>query len=402
MRKIFSISIIGLVLVAVLLPALPAAGQKSVESLKSEIALAEEEIRQSNALLGETRRDQASGQRELKLIQSRISSREKIVEALGEQIGLLDEDLTRGRSVVTVLNKERTKLKDEYAVMIRESYKNYLLNNYLAFLFASKDFNDITRRLNYMRRYNDQRERKAARIDSLSGVIAIHMVEVDLKKAELDKTKTTQTAELTELGKDKKQYLTTLANLKVQEGKISREISAKRAQVQRAQQEIARMVAAEAKKTGKKPMTAEQQRDAVALTGRFDQNRGKLPWPVRGGVIIDHYGLHAHPTQKGLTVDNKGVNIAGARNAEIRCVFEGVVANIFFYQGLNNNVMVRHGSYLTVYSNLASMSVKVGDKVSLNQVLGRLPASGSDEDLAVHFEVWKESENLNPESWLMP
>jgi septal ring factor EnvC (AmiA/AmiB activator) len=336
------------------------------------------------------------------LIQSRIDSREKMLRALREQISLLDKQFVSDSSQVATLGDQRAVLRREYASMVRESYKNHLLNNYLAFLFASRDFDDMTRRINYMRRYNDLMERKAARIDSLSGTIAIRMIEVDIKKMELDKTRNSQTAEINELGNDKKQYTTTLTKLKTQESKLARDISDKRALVQRAQNEIARMVAAEAKRSGRETLTAEQQRDAAALTGRFDENRGKLPWPVRGGVIIDRYGLHAHPTQKGMTVDNKGINIAAAGGSQVRCVFDGVVANIFFYQGLNNNVMVRHGSYITVYSNLSSVSVKVGDKVALNQTLGRLSSSGEADDCSVHFEVWKESQNMNPETWLMP
>ncbi len=384
--------------------ALWAAGQKSIDALNREIRQAEEDIRRNTALLNETRKDQASGQRELKLIESRIVSRKKVVKALEGQIGLLEEDLTQSRSSVGKLDREQEQLRGEYAGMIRESYKNYVQSNYLALLFAAKDFDDLTRRIDYMRRYNALRERTSGRIDSLSRVINVHIAEVDVKLAELDKTKAAHTTELASLASDQKQYETTLANLKAQEGKISRQIADKRAQVQRAQKEIARMVAAENKKasSAKSTMSAEQLRVATELTGRFDQNKGKLPWPIRKGVIIDEYGLHAHPTQKGLTVDNKGVNIAGAKGAEVYCVFEGTVANIFFYQGLNNNVMVRHGSYLTVYSNLAAVSVTVGQKVALNQSLGRLSSGNDSEEYNLHFEVWKEAANLNPEQWLIP
>ncbi len=377
------------------------AQNKTVEALNQEIRRAEEEIRKNTALLNETQKNKASSQREIKLIRNRIASRQKMLSALKKQIEALSDDLSTNRSSVKKLESELSSLKGEYAGMIRESYKNYLQNNYLAFLFASKDFNDVTRRINYMRRYNAMRERKALQIDSLSGVIAVRIEELDHQLVELDRTKATETAELNSLGKDEKQFQSKLATLKSQESKINREIVNRRAQIQKAQREIARMVAAETKKTAKKTLTADQQREVKELSGRFDQNKGKLPWPVRGGVIIDRYGLHPHATQKGLTVDNKGINIAAGKGAEVRSVFEGTVANIFFYQGLNNNVMVRHGEYITVYSNLASVAVKVGDKVTLNQVLGRLPSGGDEEEYALHFEVWKLSANLNPEQWLI-
>ncbi len=382
---------------------LPAAAQtRNIDELNREIQRAEEDIRRNTALLNETKSNQQASQRELKLIQNRITSRRKILAALQSRIRLINSDISDNRGQIRQLESRQDKLKREYAAMIRESYRNYLQNNYLAFIFASKDFTDATRRVNYMRRYNAMRERKAAQIDSLSGVIATHIAELDTKLSELDKTKKEENNTLTTLGKDQKQYQTSLANLKQQEGKLNKEIANSRAQIQKAQKEIERMIAAENRKEGKKTLSAEQQREVRELSGKFDQNRGKLPWPVRGGVIIDRYGVHPHPTQKGVTVDNKGINIAAAKGAEVRSVFEGTVANIFFYQGLNNTVMVRHGDYITVYSNLASVTVKVGDKVSLNETLGRLSSGSDDDEYALHFEVWKQSSNLNPEQWIMP
>ena len=117
-------------------------------------------------------------------------------------------------------------------------------------------------------------------------------------------------------------------------------------------------------------------------------------------MIVDRYGVHPHATQKGLMVNNKGVNIASGSGAEVRAVFEGDITQIVFVQGLNNTVIIRHGNYLTTYSNLASVNVKTGDKVTLNQVIGRLSNSDNSDDCVLHFEIWKETENLNPEQWL--
>ncbi len=376
-------------------------GQQSVESLKGEIRRAEEEIKRNTALLKETQASRTAGQRELKLLLGRLDARRKILRALNNQISLFTSDLKKSRNEVDKMRSEREKLTGAYTDMIVESYRNYLLNNYLSFLFASRDFDDATRRIDYMRRYNSMREQRAEQIDSLTKVIAVHMAEVDAKLITLDSTRVVYDHEVKELAGDERQYNKMLGEMRSRESKISKDIASRQAQVKRAQQEIARVVAAEAKKSSGRQLTSEQLRIATELSGKFDQNRGKLPWPVRGGVIIDRYGLHAHPTQRGLTVDNKGVNIAGANGAPVTSVFEGVVANIFFYQGLNNNVMVRHGNYLTVYSNLASVSVKVGESVKLNQVLGRLAGSDTDEN-SLHFEIWKESVNLNPEVWLLP
>ncbi len=381
-----------------------AMAQKSVEQLNEEIRQAQAEIDRNTKLLSATRANQKTSQRELDLIQSRIASRRRMVRALESQISTKTADLNYTQRKILGLERDLTTLKEEYAQMIRESHRNYLVNNHMAFLFSSRDYDDATRRIDYMRRYNDLREQKAHRIDSLTRLLRGYAVTLDTQRTSLEGTRTVRNGELSTLGQDERQFSAKLATLKEDERTYNQRITNNKKRLEAAQREIARIVAEENRRNAeaRKTQSSEQLREAAALTGRFDQNRGKLPYPVRGGVIIDRYGVHAHPTQKGLTVDNKGVNIAGERGAQVRCVFEGVVSRIFFFQGLNNSVMVRHGNYITVYSNLAAVNVKSGDKVSLNQVLGTLANGTNTDEYMLHFEIWNESTNLNPEHWLMP
>ena len=375
-------------------------GAQSLESLREQIRRAEEEIRINTELLNKTRKDQRMTQSQLKLIQSRIRNRQNIVRSLEKQIDLINTDINGKSDTVKLLTARLDALKEDYASMIRASYKNYKLNNFLVFLFASKDFNDATRRIAFMKRYNRMREIKAAEIDSVSKRLSGEISALDTQRAQLDQTRSSRTRELASLGKDETQYRGAVNQLKARESKISRELRTKKAQIERAQQQIQRIIAEEARKSKATPKSAAQKQADYELSGRFDQNMGRLPYPIRGGVVIDRYGVHAHPTQKGLTINNKGVNIAGERGAAVHCVFEGTVSRIFFFQGLNNNVMIRHGNFITVYSNLASVHVKTGDKVTTGQVIGRIPDSDNDDDCMLHFEIWKETQNLNPESWL--
>lgn len=375
-------------------------GAQSLESLREQIRRAEEEIRINTELLNKTRKDQRMTQSQLKLIQSRIRNRQNIVRSLEKQIDLINTDINGKSDTVKLLTARLDALKEDYASMIRAAYKNYKLNNFLVFLFASKDFNDATRRIAFMKRYNRMREIKAAEIDSVSKRLSGEISALDTQRAQLDQTRSSRTRELASLGKDETQYRGAVNQLKARESKISRELRTKKAQIERAQQQIQRIIAEEARKSKATPKSAAQKQADYELSGRFDQNMGRLSYPIRGGVVIDRYGVHAHPTQKGLTINNKGVNIAGERGAAVHCVFEGTVSRIFFFQGLNNNVMIRHGNFITVYSNLASVHVKTGDKVTTGQVIGRIPDSDNDDDCMLHFEIWKETQNLNPESWL--
>lgn len=390
-----------LLILAALFCALNLAAQnQSLDALRDEIRRAEEEIRATNELLAKTKKDKQVTQNQLKLIQNRIRNRKQIIANLEKQTQVINGDIGTKNDTVHAMQNELTQLRKEYADMVYAAYKNYKLNNFLVFLFASKDFNDATRRISYMRRYNRMRQQKAERIKSVADSLHVQIGELENRKAELTKVRDTRTQEVSSLGKDEKQYQSSLSEINTKSGKLSSEIRKKQSQINKLQQRIQAIIAEEARKNRATPKSAAQEEYIANLSGRFDQNKGLLPYPVRGGVIVDRYGVHPHATQKGLMVNNKGVNIASGSGAEVRAVFEGDITQIVFVQGLNNTVIIRHGNYLTTYSNLASVNVKTGDKVTLNQVIGRLSNSDNSDDCVLHFEIWKETENLNPEQWL--
>ena len=390
-----------LLILAALFCALNLAAQnQSLDALRDEIRRAEEEIRATNELLAKTKKDKQVTQNQLKLIQNRIRNRKQIIANLEKQTQVINGDIGTKNDTVHAMQNELTQLRKEYADMVYAAYKNYKLNNFLVFLFASKDFNDATRRISYMRRYNRMRQQKAEQIKSVADSLHVQIGELENMKAELTKVRDTRTQEVSSLGKDEKQYQSSLSEINTKSGKLSSEIRKKQSQINKLQQRIQAIIAEEARKNRATPKSAAQEEYIANLSGRFDQNKGLLPYPVRGGVIVDRYGVHPHATQKGLMVNNKGVNIASGSGAEVRAVFEGDITQIVFVQGLNNTVIIRHGNYLTTYSNLASVNVKTGDKVTLNQVIGRLSNSDDSDDCVLHFEIWKETENLNPEQWL--
>ncbi len=398
--KIKRLIFIGLVALCLTLTA--TAQNSKVDALKKQIQKTEEDIRRNTALLNATEKNRKASQRELDLVHERITSRRTMVAAMQAQIDILNSEMHSKQTSVDRLSSQQRLLKEEYGNMIRESYKNYLQNNYLAFLFASRDFNDMTRRIDYMRRYNAMREGKSAHIDSLSGILRDKINEIDTKIDELDKAKAALDREMGKLNQDEKRYNSTLTELKNKESKISKEIAAKKEQTRIAQQEISRIIAEEAKKQSKQVLSAEERREVTALSGRFDQNRGKLPYPVRGGVIISRYGLHQHYANPRLTENNQGVTIAASKGSAVRSVFEGTVSGVVAIPRVKySTVFIRHGEYLTVYSNLETVSVKSGDKVAMNQNIGALPNSDDADEHVLYFGVWKSSVSMNPESWLI-
>ncbi len=373
---------------------------QSLEELRKEVENAEEEIRLTNELLSKTKSDKKSSQNQLRLIQNKIRNRKNIVSNLEKQSSLITKDITDKSGTVKQLEDTLQILRKEYGDMVYDAYKNYKLNNFLVFLFASKDFNDATKRIAYMRRYNRMREMKAAEIDSVSMRITGQITELQGKKDDLVKVQQTRQNEIATLGKDEAEYKTSVNKLNKEESRLASQIKTKQQELNRIQQQIKKMVAAQAKKDSKAPRSAAEEEYIATLSGQFDQNKGKLPYPVSGGVIVDGWGMHPHPTQKGIMVNNTGIDIAAQSGAKVKAVFEGEVRNVFYIQGFNNNVMIRHGNYYTVYSKLEKVSVKTGDKVALNQVIGSISSSDNSDDHVLHFEIWRETTNLNPTTWL--
>ena len=377
---------------------------QQLESLREEIRQAEEEIKMTNQLLSKTQKNQQTTDRQLNLIRNKIRNRKNIISNLEKQSGVIENNIGAKNTTIRSLEQDLNRLRQEYAAMVYDSYKNYKLNNFMLFLFASRDFNDATLRIAYMHRYNRMREQKAAEIDSVSASVGREISSLQSQKEELDKVRRSRNEELTSLDKDETQYRTSSQKLQQEAGKLNSIIKANRKRIEQMQKQIRQIIAEESRKNKAKPQTSEQREFDVKLSGQFEQNTGKLPYPVRG-VIVNNYGLHSHTAIKGVVEKNQGVDIAAEPGAEVRAVFEGEVSQVLLNQWTNKVVLLRHGNYLTLYSNLASVNVKVGDRVTLNQPIGRIASSEDSNDCTLHFEVWKldaqnNPVNLNPEKWL--
>lgn len=375
-----------------------AVGQSTIESLNAEIKRAEKEIAKNEKLLNEVVKSKKSNQTEIKLLQSKINNRDKIVGNLNKQIDLISKNIGQKEGDIASMNKQIERLKKEYAKTLEVAYKNYKVGSPLLFLFSARDLNTATQRLNFMQRYNKALKTKADNIEELSRTVAAEVEALGREQASLDKTKGEHQRELATLTKERKQLSEAGKKLAANEKKISKQLKAEQAQKKKAQQALQRIIDEETRKA-KRKMTDAERRAITELNGRFDQNKGKMLLPVDGGVIIEHFGTHQHPTQKHITVVNKGVNIAAPKGADVMAIFEGQVARVMFIAGLNNCVMLRHGDYFTIYSNLATVSVKAGESVRANQKLGSLSGGDNPDDYQLHFELWYHTTNQDPEVW---
>lgn len=387
-----------LLMVAFLLAVGAASGQ-TIDELNAQIKRAEQEIAKNEKLLKEVTASKKSNQTEIKLLQSKITSREKIVSSLGKQINLISKDIATKQGNIASMRSNLDRLKEEYAEMVRVTYKIQLLGAPLHFIFSSEDVGVATHRLGLLARYNRALERRAEEIVTRTQEVEGEVASLAEQQSALDKTRGEHQKRLKTLDEEKKQLSDAGKKLAANEKKISKELKKKREAKRKAQQTLQKIIDEETRKT-KRKMTDAERRAVTALNGRFDQNKGKMLMPVNGGVIIERFGKHQHPTQKHITVVNKGVNIAAPKGSEVFAVFEGEVARVMFISGLNNCVMLRHGDYFTIYSNLATVCVKAGDKVGTNSKLGTISAGDNPDDYQLHFEVWFHTINQDPEIWL--
>ena len=397
MKKITTLK--GVITLLLISSALFSNGQ-SVEQLQEDIKKAEREIELNTALLKSAKKDETLTLGQLKITRSSINNRKSIIRTLGKQVAVINRGITSENIKINDLNTQLTTLKSDYAKMIVVAYKNYKLNNYLLFLFASNDFNDATKRIAYMKRYNNMREVKAEQIEKVQLEIESKLKDLNKKHISLSNTTSSRKKELATLNKDEKKYKANVKSHQTKQSGINRTLLAKEKEKRKAQEKLDEIIAEEIRKNKNSDKSEDEKRYDIELSGKFEQNIGKLPYPISGGVIVDKFGIHAHPTQKGLKVNNPGINIAGKKAAPVYCVFEGIVTQIVFIPGKNNCVIVRHGNYLTLYVNLASVNVKTGQKVALNQILGNLSNSQNNDDWVLHFEIWKETKKINPESCL--
>lgn len=372
---------------------------QTIEELDAQIKRAEKEIAKNEKLLKEVTANKKNNQTEVKLLQNKINKRQDVVSSLNKQIKLISNDIATKQKSITSMQSELARLKEEYGQMVRVAYKNQLVGTPLHFIFSSEDISTATHRLGLLSRYNRALSRRAEEITTKSQEVEAEVGELSVKQADLDKTKSEQQKSISTLNKEKKELDAAGKKLAANEKKISKELKKRREEKKKAQQTLQKIIDEETRKTKRKMSDAER-RAVTALNGRFDQNKGKMLMPVNGGVIIERFGKHQHPTEKHVTVVNKGVNIAAPKGSEVYAVFEGEVARVMFISGLNNCIMLRHGDYFTIYSNLATVSVKAGDRVGTNTKLGTISAGDNPDDYQLHFEVWFHTINQDPELWL--
>ena len=444
--------IIFLLLASALSPLFP----QTIQELQDQKVKLQEELKMTNNLLLETKKSASSSETKLSILRQTIASRKVLIGNLSLQINVLDKNMDTLQVEKARLSQRLAQLRADYARLLQEAQIRKNTYSPLLFLFSSESISQAYRRLRYLQESSSYRKKQALEIIAIQQKItdkqneliqARQTKEVSLAQKEQESKQLTteqkkenqSLAALKKKNKDlqaqlaKQQRQANILNSRIEKAileEMRREEARRKAQQEKEAREAAARKAAAAKKTKQKTTTPTSEGQAAAsaepakpepqdnlpstsayvdmmtkeealVSGNFAANKGRLPWPVEKGYIRGHFGIQPHPILKHVTTNNKGIYIQAPRNSDARAVFDGVVTQRFAIPGNNNAVIIRHGNYRTVYANLTSIYVNVGDKVSARQKIGKIFVDDeNDGKTELYLMLWQDKTPLNPESWL--
>ncbi|PIF05975.1 MAG: hypothetical protein CSA36_04030 [Draconibacterium sp.] len=373
-----------------------------IDKLKRQREKAVKEIEYTTRLLNEVEKNRKMSVNRLRLINSKIGQRNNLIKSISGEIQVYNECIANNNLMIDMLRNDLEKLKKEYAKIIVSTYKNKFAGDYLLFLLASVDFNQAYRRYLYLKKYTAYRESQAVVMESLQTAISQKRADLERKKQIKNKLSQQTTKERSKLVKEKQQQNNVLKGLQQERNTLRQKLAQQRHVEQQLENEIQRLIAEEAAKNRSEGKAGYALTPDQKLVGdSFEQNKSRLPWPVERGIITEHFGIHQHPVLSNIQIRNNGVNISTEAGAGVRAVFNGEVSRVFGISGGNTAVIIRHGQYLTVYSNLRESIVKKGEKVVTRQPIGTVYTDTDNGNRSVlKFQIWKENKKLNPEEWI--
>lgn len=399
--------------------------QKELEEKRQAIL---QEIKQINSLLFRTKKEEKSVLSQVEDLNQRIAATENLIRVTNQQANLLTRNINENINKISALRKELKIMKEDYAEMVRKSYKSKNQQSRIMFLLSSENFLQAYKRMQYMKQYAKFRKKQGEGIKTKTE--ELQQLNADLIAQKKTKQQLIEENEQTKkkLTQERKAQQALVATLKKDEGKFTSQIRAKQKEADAIDRQIDALIKAaieeanriarekalaEAKSKGtdaastKNVITKPAKTEAFALTAEdkalaanFTSNKGKLPWPVEKGMVVKSFGKHQHPQFPNVTTYNSGVEIATEDNAEVRSIFEGQVMAIQLIKGANKVVFIQHGDYISVYSNLATVSVKKGDRVGTKQTIGTVAKSPTEGRTVLKFYIYQNKTKINPADWI--
>lgn len=372
---------------------------QSIQEIKKNKEKSEKEIAYLNKLLNEAQSSKTVSVERLRIIQQKIVQSRQLIHSLNQEVNYLEGQIRRNEKRISELSGNKKSMLDMYGKLVYGLWKKRDKTNKLMFIFASSDFNQAYNRYRYFEQIQNYSRRQLALIGQLNDSL-------NVKNEELKKyvgLKQTALKEIDSRNKDLAAQQNSenkmIFQLQQKEKDIKRKLQTEMKNRKRLEDELKKLIASQSRKSGGTSSAYKMTPEEKLLSDDFAKNKGKLPWPVTQGFVSEKFGINPHPFYKGVVTENNGISITTAKNSDVRAVFNGVVSDILFMQGLNNAVIIRHGNYLTTYFNLVSVNVKKGEKVKTKQIIGKVGYDSSKGSVLI-FYLWNNTNKQDPELWL--
>lgn len=417
------------------------------EELQRQRTVLQDQIDLATTILEKTKNSREASVDELQTLNQKITAREKLIATMGRQIRAIDRNIDKKEKEIIALAATVDSLKTDYADLIRLAQRQQTPTDQILFILSAESFTQAAKRIQYFKDMAGYRAQQVKKINEAQEALAEEKEALTLQKAEKIVVQQAQEAEKLALEADANNQQNTVNELQSKESELKKDIQKKQREVQQLEQQIKRIIAEEmrkAKERAERNKLEEEAKElglivgkdyssrtsnkalkvlidkarkekgmdvrddgpafamtpeARALANNFASNKGVLPWPVERGLITGKFGKHQHPVVKGVIVDNPHIEISTDDGAIVRAVFEGEVSSVVPIPGANIMVLIRHGNYFTVYSNLINVKVKSGDTISLKEPIGQ---AFTDEEgkTMVQFGLWKDADIQDPQPWL--
>lgn len=415
MKRWFILLVVSVITISFILFA-----QTSSERLKNNKRIIENEIANTQKLLNQIRKNQKTSLNEIHLLRQQINNREVLITELNNELYQYEMELELNIKLSRDLDKKLEYMKTDYERVVYLAYKNRKMIDRLTFLLSADDFSQMFRRARYYAIFSESVKYQVELIHKTQTEITKKNSEIIILKEQKQAILEGKEIEIKRLEQDRNTKTKTAEQLKKKEKALASELRDKQKRRRELDAAIKKAIedeikAANTKKSSNKtknttstavPKKSTGSSTVINLTPEeqlvstsFINNKGKLPWPVAKGSKISDFGTAPHPDVPSVMIENRGIDILVEPGTHVRAVFEGIVTGVLDMMG-SKVVMVRHGEYLSVYQNLATVNVKKGDKVTTKQVLGTVAKANGSNTYELHFEVWKNTTFLNPNSWL--
>lgn len=416
-------SAFGGILAIFMLFSMVARGAQSKAELERKKNQLHKDIEYTNQLLDQTKKNKNASLGQLVNLNKKITYRTELIQTINKELNLVDNDLGVVSNNIDSLNNRLERLKAEYAEMVYYAYRNQSGFSKLMFVFSAGDFNQAFKRIQYLRTLGEYRKHQYSLIVELQDSLSGKKKQLQGVKQSKKQLLVSQEKEKSQLDKEKKEQVYMINNLSVREKKLKNDLKEKQRQEQilankiealiRKEIEAARAAANKRKSSGSTTASASTSKkeapapasylvstpEALKLSNDFESNRGQLPWPVEQGVISSSFGRHPHPVWREVVINNNGVDIGSGKGSKARAIFSGRVVSVFYVVD-KYAVLIQHGEYFTLYSNLEQVFVKKDDKVVTKQPIGTIQTNSDDGRTEVHLEIWKGNNKMNPENWI--